>query len=190
MRATESLTRIAIGLPMRWKPSSESPSLRLDGAKMLAGCPIALRVRARWRTWSVTPPGDAKSYGETSPTFIGSRSPFPDSMGYVPLLRVFLDEALDVAQELHRDPSLLLLFVRGRVGHHERQALGHVAVVRQPVHADRKQGRAEAHRHRGWAHRNRRGAAEERHRPARPGDVAVDRRDHHLVVAQRLRDLA
>src|SRR2546426_218191 len=34
---------------------------------MRASWPSRRSWRARWRTWSFTPPGDAKSYGETSP---------------------------------------------------------------------------------------------------------------------------
>ena len=62
MRATESLTGIATGVPMRWNiVPSESVCLRLDGAKIWVGWPMWVSAFARFRTWSVTPPGEAKS---------------------------------------------------------------------------------------------------------------------------------
>src|SRR5579864_2688773 len=136
-------------------------SARLDGAKMRASWPSWRRRRARWRTWSLTPPGDAKSYGETSPTLIwipraasrpdllrpsprrshSERSPivacsrraFPDAMRDVPLVRMTADETLDMPQELLGRAHLVLPGMARVLREDQRGPLGLVGVVRQPV---------------------------------------------------------
>src|SRR4029077_863997 len=152
--------------------------------------PILWSWRARWRTWSVTPPGEAKSYGETRPTFIDSRPSLPDPMRDMPLLRVPSDEILDRPEQRLRNAKLVGLDVARRLGDHQRRSLRHVGVVRHSVHANRQQWRTHSQRHLRRTHRDRRRPAEERHLAPGARDVAVDRGDHHLVVAQRLRDLA
>src|SRR5690242_21655264 len=116
---------------------------------MRVSWPSPWRRTARFRTWSLTPPGDAKSYGETSPILISSR-PRPDSMRNVPLLRVPLDEPLDVVQQLLGRAHLVGPHVAGRPGDHQRRAFDLKRIVRQAVDAHRKQRRAEAQGDRGW----------------------------------------
>src|SRR5713101_3429714 len=195
MRATESLTGIATGVPRRWNVvPSESACVRLDGAKICAWWPRLVSSFARYRTWSVTPPGDAKSYGETSPTFMsapnGLWTAFPDPVRDVPLLGIAADELLDLAQQLLGDAQLVRLVVAGPLGDDQRGAFHLVRVVGQPVYAHRQKRRPHPQGKRGRAGWDRGRTAEERHHPASTGDVAVDRRDHELVVPQCLSHLA
>src|SRR2546422_6852489 len=167
-------------------------SARLDGAKMRASWPSCRSRTARRRTWSFTPPGDAKSYGETRPTFMVSRSRCarPDAMRDVPLLRMLPDEALDLAQELLRGAHLVGAWVACRLREHVRRSLGHVRIVRQSINAHRQERCAETQCNRRRPQRDRRQLAEERHQVAGFCDVAVDRGDHHLLLAQSLEHLA
>src|SRR5690348_15235349 len=148
---------------------------------------------ARWRTWSLTPPAVAKSYGETRPTFIpcafSSWRSRPDAMRHVPLLGMAPDELLDPAQQLPGCAHLVRPRVPGRLREHQRRAFGHVGIVRQPVDADGKKRRASAQGNRRRTERDGRQLAEERHQIAGARDVAVDRRDLHLLLAQRLQHL-
>src|SRR6266550_4096435 len=188
--------------------------------------PSSCSRTARLRTWSFTPPGDAKSYGENSPILVArtlpdwwgggapsgpdaarqdhlarhagkgkrpercSRRAGPDPMRHVPLLGVALDEPFDAPQKLFGCTHLVGARVAGRLRVDQGSPLCHVRIVRQPVHANRKERGAQAQRDRGGAERDGRQLAEKRHQVAGPGDVAVDRRDHHLLVAQSLQDLA
>src|SRR2546425_3534046 len=99
---------------------------------MRASWPSCRSRTARRRTWSVTPPGDAKSYGETSPTFMDARAfswaAFPDPVRDVPLLRMTADELLDLAQQLLGDAELVRIVVSGPLGDDERGALHLVRV--------------------------------------------------------------
>src|SRR5580704_990785 len=107
---------------------------------MRASWPSRRSCRARWRTWSLTPPAVAKSYGDTRPTLIAralGRSR-PDAMRDVPLLRVPSNEALDVPQELLRNAYLVGLAVARVFRDHMRGGLRHERVVRQPVDAHRQ----------------------------------------------------
>src|SRR5438309_648453 len=106
-------------------------SARLDGAKMRTSSPRARSWPARCLTWSVTPPGEAKSYGETSPTFMAASSgAFPDAVWEMPLLGMGLDESFDPPKHLLGRPNLVRLRVLGLFHHHERRGLRKVAVVR------------------------------------------------------------
>src|SRR5437868_7790616 len=155
---------------------------------MRLSCPSSCSRTARLRTWSLTPPGDAKSYGETSPILMprSARRAGPDPMRNEPLLGMALDEALDAAQQLLCRADLVGARVAGRLGVDQGRALRHVRIVRQPVHAHRKERSAETKSDRGRAERNRRQLAEKGHHVPSPCEVAVDRRDHHLLVAQSL----
>src|SRR5882672_10424298 len=159
---------------------------------MRASWPSWRSRTARWRTWSLTPPGDAKSYGETRPTFMPRPSwrAGPDPMRNMPLLRVLPDELLDAAQELLGGPHLVGTRIACRLREHHRRCLGHVRIVGQAIDADRQERRAEPQRDRRRAQRDGRQLAEERHQIAGARDVAVDRGDHHLLLAQRLQNLA
>src|SRR5450759_589454 len=173
-------------------------SARLEGAKMRTAWPCWRSWRARCCTWSVTPPGEAKSYGETSPIFIRippvagrafSWRAFPNAVWHVPLLGMAPDERFDLAQNLLRRPNLVAHGIPRVLGEDQRSALCLVAVVRKPVYAHREKWGPKTQRDRGGPQGNRRRPAEERHPMAGAGDVAVDRGDHHLLVVQRLEDL-
>src|SRR5437879_8824002 len=153
---------------------------------MRASWPSCRSRTARLRTWSLTPPGDAKSYGETSPTLMArsSRRARPDPMRHVPLLGVALDEPFDAPQKLFGRAHLVGPRVAGRLRVDQGGPLCHIRIVRQPVNANRKERGAEAQRDRGGAERDGCQLAEKRHQVAGPGDIAVDRSDHHLLVAK------
>src|SRR5256885_15142197 len=103
--------------------------------------PSSCSRTARFRTWSLTPPGDAKSYGETSPILTGgpSRRACPDAMRDVPLLGVTLNEALDAAQKLLCRADLVGARIAGRLGVDQRRPFRHARIARHPADADREQ---------------------------------------------------
>src|SRR5205809_3621502 len=123
------------------------------------------QLQASWRTW-------------------------PDPMRHVPLLGVALDEPFDAPQKLFGRAHLVGTRVAGRLRIDQGGPLCQERIVRHPVDANGKEWGAEAQRDRGGAERNGRQLAEKRHQVAGSGDVVVDRRDHHLLVAQSLQDLA
>src|SRR5476651_122046 len=99
---------------------------------MRASWPSRRSWRARWRTWSLTPPAVAKSYGETRPTLI-ARSlgrTCPDPVRNMPLLGVPSNEALDDLQELLGDAYLVCLPVACVLRDDMRRRLRHEGVVR------------------------------------------------------------
>src|SRR5690348_4715329 len=120
---------------------------------MRVSWPRFWRCTARWRIWSLTPPAVAKSYGDTSPTFMALRRPCPDPMGHMPLLGVGLNELLDAAQHPLRCAHLVGARIACRFRVDQRRALGHVGIVGQPVDAHGKEWRAQAQRDRRRAER-------------------------------------
>ena len=70
MRATAPPLGTGTGLPMGMNPGSSLRSLEFaSGPTTVTACPFARSSRARLFTWSFTPPGVPKSYGETSAIF-------------------------------------------------------------------------------------------------------------------------
>src|SRR6266508_4185693 len=109
MRATEPLAGIETTRPMRCTGASNveagSDSSSEDGATICTSCPCAPKCSARCATCSVTPPGYAKSYGETSASFKESErngvprysSPGPSLLENRPLRRMVGDIVLQAS---------------------------------------------------------------------------------------------
>src|SRR5215831_4404212 len=150
---------------------------------MRVSWPSAWSRMARWRTWSLTPPGEAKSYGETSPTLM-SRCSRPDPVRHMPILGVPPDEVLDAAQKLRGRVHLVCPDVARGVSEHHRGAFDLERVVGQAICAHREYRRADPKRDGRRAEWDRRQLAEERHEVAGAGDVAVDRGQHNLLFAE------
>src|ERR1700682_3955314 len=111
-------------------------------------------------------------------------------MWNVPLLRMLPNERLDLTQQQLGRANLVLLGISSVLGEDQRCGLGLKAVVRQPVDANREKSSAETKSNCCRSQRDRRQPAEKRHWITSAGDIAIDRRDHHLLVSQRLKDLA
>src|SRR5579859_3601679 len=106
MRATEPLVGMDTTRPMRWIGASTdeigSASSSDEGATIWTSWPPAMNCSARLETCSVTPPGYAKSYGETRASFTADRSSpglrfGPALLEDSPLLRMDADMVLQAS---------------------------------------------------------------------------------------------
>src|SRR5438105_2275576 len=195
MRATDPFAGIETTRPIRCTGASTdaigSVSSSDEGATICTSWPRARNCSARCETCSVTPPGYAKSYGETSASFIACRSsPGPTPLENGPLLRMVGDIVLQAfSYSLSYAHHVLLRLPRKR---HFWQRL-HPRVEATARLADRHGGqdwRPCSQRQPGRPVRKLRRGAEKRDERARATDVPIRHEPQELVPAQRQQQLA